>query len=174
MTEAFIQAYFTNVATAMVAIGHTTDSPAFFRVKSKTDLDAFDNAVRNTTKSNVLLLETGAGQTGAWDSPVDTVHIGLHLLVKTPDTDFQQVFNARDTAKAILLQIIARMRKDCEPIGLYSNSADGPLWNAIATFDSVCKYDDMDGVDGNWYGKAVYFDWKTPVDLSYNPSNWND
>jgi hypothetical protein len=171
MTEDFILQYFENVAAKLIAIGHTTGSPSFFRVKSKVDLDAFDNSVRGTTKSNVLLLETGAGATMGWDSTTDMLQIGLHCLVKT-DESFANILIARDLAKTILLKIVSRMRLDCEPLGIYSNGAAGPLWGQIATFDSACKYDDMDGIDGNWYGKAIYFTWKVPLDLSYNGADW--
>jgi hypothetical protein len=172
MTEAFIQAYFTNLATVSVDIAHTDIDPSFFRVKSKTDLDAFDNAVRNVTKNNVMLLETGAGGMGSWDMPYDTLQIGLHCLVKTIDTNFDNIFVARDVAKAILLKFVARMRIDCQPLGLFSPTAAGPLWNVITNFDSIAKYDDMDGIDGNWYGKAIYFNWKVPLDLSYQTNDW--
>ena len=172
MTEDFILQYFTDVATALKDIGHTVEVPAFFRVKSKTDLDEFDYAVRNTTKNNVLILETGAGATTGWDSTNDNLQIGLHCLVKT-DEAFANILIARDLAKAILLKAVSRMRIDCQPFGLYSDGAAGPLCGQIATFDSACKYDDMDGIDGNWYGKAMYFTWKVPLDLSYNPADWN-
>lgn len=171
MTDTFLEDYFKNLGIQSVFIAHTDASPSFFRVQSKVDLQEFDNAVRRVKKDNCLLLEMGSGQIGELDNQRDTCRIGLHVLIKT-STKFEEIKAARALAKYILLSMISIMRRDIKPIYLFSDLAAGPLNAAGITFDSNCKYDDMDGIDGNWYGKVMYFDFKAPVNVAYNADDW--
>ena len=172
MTEQFLEDYFKNIATALKAIGHTEETPAFYRMADAMDLDEFDNAVRNMTKSACLLLELGEGSLGSWDSQSDLPRIGLHVLIKTTEK-FSDINTARDQAKAILLKIMSRMRLDCKGKFERTDNADGPLRVQFISFDSNVKLSNMTAIDGNWYGKSLYFSFSVPVDLVYNPLDWN-
>jgi hypothetical protein len=30
----------------------------------------------------------------------------------------------------------------------------------------------MTAIDGNWYGKSFYFDFRVPLNLVYEPNDW--
>jgi hypothetical protein len=171
MTETFLEDYFRAIAARSKFLAHTNTLPSFFAVKSKVDLNEFDNAVRNVKKNACLLLETGPGELEINDNPRDNCRIGLHVLLKTTDK-FEDIKAARDKAKYVLISIISAMRRDMEGFGEYSNNSAGPLAQAGVILQNVGKYDDMDGVEGNWYGKVIYFDFRTPVSQKYNPADW--
>ncbi|MGY0037631.1 hypothetical protein [Pedobacter sp. NJ-S-72] len=172
MTENFLENYFEKVAAKVKDIAHTADSKAFYRIHSKVDLDEFDNAVRSMEKHICLLAEFGSGTIGDWDSPRDIhAYYGLHVLVKSSDI-FSEIKAARDHAKSTLIKIIVLMRKDIQDKFIYATDTAGPLKLAGIVFDSGGKYDDMDGVDGNWYGKSIYFDFKATINLAYNPNDY--
>jgi hypothetical protein len=172
MTEQFLEDYFKGLATALKAIGHTDDAPAFYRMKDPMDLDEFDNAVKNMAKGVCLLLEIGDGSLGSWDAQSDLPRIGLHILIKTTEK-FSDINAARDQAKAILLKMVSRIRIDCKGEFEREDNADGPLRTQRVVFDSNVKLSNMTAIDGNWYGKSAYFNWSVPVDLVYNPLDWN-
>ncbi len=171
MTEDFLEEYFESVATKVKDIGHTPESTAFYRISSKYDLDEFDNAVRNMQKDCCMLLEFGSGNLGESDSPKDSIKIGIHILNKTTEA-FEDIRSARAAAKATLVKIIALMRKDCQDKFLYSDDSAGPLKLAGIIFAGAGTYDDMDGIDGNWYGKSLYIDFTAPVSQQYNPEDY--
>lgn len=171
MTEDFLETYFKNIAVASKAIAHTDDQPAFYRMSDPNDLDEYDNAVRSMTKGVCLLLEIGSGSIGEWDSQNDMPRIGLHLLVKT-DEVFANINAARDQAKSILQQIVSRMRIDCKTQFERTDQTIGPLKAETVVFDSKIKFSNMSAVDGSWYGKSFYFDFRSPLNLVYNPDNW--
>jgi hypothetical protein len=171
MTELFLEQYFSNIATALKDISHTVDLPAFHRMKDSSDLDEFDNAVRNMQKDVCLLLEIGGGSIGEYDTQNDMPHIGLHILCKSTDL-FAEVNAARDRAKTILLKIVSRMRLDCKGLHERMDNADGPLRAKNVTFDTRIKFSNMTAIDGNWYGKSFYFDFRVPLNLVYEPNDW--
>lgn len=172
MTEDFLDNYFKNLAINLVDIAHTVDAPAYYRMKDSMDLDEFDNAVRNMTKSTCLLLEIGSGNMGDYDNVNDALTIGLHCLVKTTDK-YADINAARDQAKSILLKIITRIRFDCRDKYIRNTVANGPLKALNVIFDSKIKYENMTDIDGNWYGKSFYFYFRAPVqELPYNSNDW--
>ncbi len=172
MIEEFLEEYFEGVAVKVKPINHTLQKPAFYRVKDKFDLGEFDEAVRNMKGNYCLLLEMGSGEFAGWDSPRDDVRIGMHVLKKTSEK-FEDINAAKSEAKEILIRAIALIRKDCEDIGMYADDQAGPLKALNTIFDSAGKYDDMSVEEGNWHGKTCYFDLKSPVEMSYDPDNYN-
>ena len=171
MTETFLEDYFRSLATRSVFVAHTEAVPSFFRVQSKVDLDEFDNAVRKVKKDICLLLELGSGELELSDNPRDYCRIGLHVLVKTT-SKFELIKAGRDQAKHVLLSIISKIRRDVLPLYAYSDNEAGLLNQAGVVLQNMGKYDDMDGVDGNWYGKVIYIDFRAPVSQAYNPDEW--
>lgn len=171
MTEDFLETYFKNIATKLKDIQHTDVAPAFYRMADPTNLDEFDNAVRNMGKSACLLLEIGSGNIGEYDTQKEQPRIGLHVLVKTTDA-FAGINAARDLAKGILLKIVSRMRLDTKTQYERPDNATGPLRAVTAVFDTKIKFGNMTAVDGNWYGKSFYFDLSVPINLVYDQNDW--
>ncbi|HVW97495.1 MAG TPA: hypothetical protein VHA56_16095 [Mucilaginibacter sp.] len=172
MTEQQLEEYFTGIATDLKDIGHTPDAPAFYRIKDAMDLDEFDDAVRNMTAGVCLLLETGESNIGSYDSQTDRLRIGLHVLKHTTE-DFDDINAARDFAKAALLKIVSRIRLDCKGKFERTNGQDGPLRQLATVFSTDGKLSNMTAIDGNWYGKSMYFDFAVPLDITYNTEDWN-
>lgn len=171
MTEAFLENYFKGIAAASVDIAHTDDLPSFYKMSDSNDLDEWDEAVRNITKPVCLILETGSGSIGEWDSQRDSPRIGLHCLVKTTEKT-SDINGARDFAKLVLQKIVSRMRLDCKTAFERPDQTIGPLRAVNVVFDSNIKFSNMTGIDGNWYGKSFYFDFRVPLNLVYNPDDW--
>lgn len=172
MTEQFLEDYFKSVATKVKDINHTDEEPAFHRMSDPMDLDEFDQAVRNMAKRCCLLLEIGDGSLGEWDSQRDMPRIGLHVLNKSTDAK-ADINAARDAAKGTLLKIVSLMRRDCQQQIDEGTLVAGPLKAVNVVFDSNIKFSNMTAIDGNWYGKSFYFEFKAPVNLAYNPDNYN-
>ena len=171
MTEQFLEDYFKNIAEKVKDIAHTDEVPAFYRMKDPMDLDEFDDAVKNMAKSCCLLLEIGDGSLGEWDSQRDMPRIGLHVLNKT--TELRADINSgRDRAKSTLNKIVSLMRLDCKTAYERPDNQPGPLKAINVVFDSNIKYSNMTGIDGNWYGKSFYFEFKAPINLVYNPDDY--
>lgn len=171
MTETFLEDYFKSLAVRSVFIAHTDSVPSFFRVQSKSDPDEFDNAVRSVKKNICLLLELGSGEMELTDNPRDYCRIGLHVLVKTTEKS-SDIKAGRDQAKAVLRSLISKIRRDVLPRYEYSDSEAGVLNQQNVVLQNMAKYDDMDGVDGNWYGKVIYLEFRTPQSQAYNPDEW--
>jgi hypothetical protein len=172
MTELFLEEYFKDIAERWPGIAHTNESKAFYRITDPTNLDEFDSAVRNMAKDACLLLEIGDGTIADWDSNRETPRIGLHVLVKTVDDEFAKINAARDLAKTVLLKIVSRMRYDILGKHERPDHADGPLKAGGARFDTKISFSNMSGIDGNWYGKSFYFEFKAPINLEYHAEEW--
>lgn len=173
MTELFLEDYFKTVAATCIDLAHTDESQAFYRITDPMNLDEFDSAVRNMAKDACLLLEIGDGEIADWDSQRETPRIGLHVLVKTADNEFAKVNAARDEAKTILLTIVSRIRYDTLGRHERADLADGPLKAGGARFDTRIKFSNMSAIDGNWYGKSFYFEFKAPINLAYDPNRFS-
>ena len=175
MTETFLETYFEGLATKTKAIGHTPDTPAFYRIKDSFNLEEFDNALRNIKKPTCLLLEIGAGQIGATDNPMDHPRIGLHVVTRT-GKKFADVNAARDQAKTVLLQLVALIKLDCQD-NYYRQTilgvdSIGPLKSQNVIFDADIKFDNVSFDEDNWSGKCFYFTFSAPVNIAYNPDNY--
>lgn len=171
MTETFLANYFEHIATKLKEIRHTDNEKAFYRMADPNDLDEFDNAVKNMGKNICLLLEIGSGEIADWDSQKESDRLGLHVLVKTSEA--KDAINAgRDQAKTVLQKIVSKMRLDCKIGADRPDNTIGPLKSQGISFDSKIKFSNMTAIDGNWYGKSFYFDFKAPVNLVYQSNDW--
>ncbi|RVU01079.1 hypothetical protein EOD41_10720 [Mucilaginibacter limnophilus] len=172
MSEQFLDEYFENIAAKLKEIQHTENEPAFYRITDPYNLDEFDDAVKSMGKPVCLLLEIGDGEIGEWDSQKDMPRIGLHVLAKC-DGSRAGIRQARDQAKEILLKIVSRMRRDAQDHWDDQGAhIIGALKAAKVVFSTAIKFTNMTAVDGNWYGKSFWFEFKAPVNLVYNEGDW--
>jgi hypothetical protein len=173
MTEAFLIGYFENIAATCKDILHTDGNKAFYTMADPTDLVEFEAGVRSMSQNICLVLEMGTGTMGDYDAQNDTPRIGLHVLCKSATELYTDVRAARDQAKTTLNKIVSQMRLDCRGQYERPDNANGPLNVQQVTFDTKIKYANMSGIDGNWYGKSFYFEFRVPENLVYNPDDWN-
>lgn len=171
MTDRFLTDYFQVLAGSHPDIRHGDGNKAYFPVHSRYDLDAFDNSIKSMEGRICLLFEIGDGSLGEWDTPADSGTFGLHVLIKCSE-DLDERAQARDTAKAILIDMITRIRYDRLEAGLRQDSTDGPLYVAGIQFDSAGKYSYIDAAD-DWFGRSLYLQLTDKQqDLSYKSSKW--
>lgn len=166
-----ITQYFRVLAGSHKQILHSDANKAFHRIRSRMDLEEFENAVRSMTGTSCMLLELGPGTIGNTDRPSDSPRIGIHILFLTDEIYANQEL-ARSRAKSSLESLLTRLNYDRLEADLRTDGQDGPLRVAGVKFDGSGQYDDM-MVDPSWHGKSLYINLTIDKNLIYNPNDWN-
>jgi len=155
-------AYFLDVATNLNAIGHTPNSPRFFR----TEIDEFLSEFNIVGKSTCLLLESSdySLANGSPDNIIKTRDIAF-MVVQHCDKadDFNAIAAIYDATEAICDEIIAKINYDT-----YERKEDAFQQVNIT---GIQVQPVVNFVEYN-YGQRVVISMQLYHDLTPNPDNW--
>lgn len=175
ISELFLRDYFQRLAETHTGIGHMDNRKSFFVLRSL-ELEEFDQALKNMAGKKGLILHLGDGSFGSSDNVQDKPELTLYFVIHT-DGKYEHIDEARQEAKLIAEEFMARIRYDLEPGELRPDNIDGPLRQHNIRFDNAGGYRNLGniGEDERWTGKMVEFTiWGTgKTSTVYDPAKWN-
>lgn len=161
-TQAYIQ-YFRNIATNLIAIGHTPSNPKFTRINIEEVLNGVRANLNMATP--VMVLENYEAR--FTDRKTDNVFkdlYGAFMVVKNVRMDdFEAEAAALDLTESIIMKVLAKMKAD----------KDSSIVVEMRGFDlSTVVLQKIGGIFDNAYGYRAEFTLRASVPLVIDPADW--
>jgi hypothetical protein len=159
----FYKKYFERIAANHPDILHKPDAKAYFYIKDKYNLKAFDDAIKSAAKTPALLLERYTQDVTANRKNNRFRHIDgrFSILVNTVAGDESTIETAEERAEKIIISIIKKMEDD---FGAGGGSITIDNESQMVFFDlEELPIDPIGPILNKYYGATVGFKWRCPL-----------
>ncbi|WP_343524395.1 hypothetical protein [Pedobacter sp.] len=166
--------YFERLAKNHPDILHEDDNRAFFYIKDKYNIKAFDDAIKSAGKTPALLLERYTSDASANKNNNRFRHFNgrFSLLCSTEAGDDSTIEAAEIKAENIILSILVKMLEDFGNGG-GSIDIDGDIKQVFYDFEEL-PIDPIGPVLVKYYGATVGFKWRCPLTASDTAVDWQN
>lgn len=168
MNDAQLISYFENLAKQNLNLNHKKEGrDSFFYIENGYDLAEFDQSLRNTVQSPVMLLVADDGEFNDNNSAVYTQSLDGQFFIlgrKTNETSVRQI---RAICLPIVMGILGRMKFDSSknliiPGGLVHFRIDRAHYSKVGPINLA------------WYGYQVTFEFTCPFGFKVDSGTWHD
>lgn len=168
MTEDQYISYFENLAEQSKDINHKLDGKnSFFYIEDGSDLDEFDQALRDGIPSPCMLLVGDDGELDDNDSENHLQNLDGEFFILSRKTSDKTIRQLRAECLPIAINILARMKRDAKAGNIVENKT-------VHFHISKIPYLKVGPMNGKWYGYMIAFRFECPFGFAVTDANWRD
>lgn len=166
--------YFEQLARKHKLIKHSEENAAFFFLRDKYNLDAFDSALRNFGGEAAMLLENYYYDgDDAQSRNYNKVLSGrFNILAKAEVGDAASTDAAQALCESIAEDILAKMREDLAEGGIITIPDVGASPKVFFLIKNI-KVDFIGPINSDYYGVTAGFAIKTSLNAAVNAARWD-
>jgi hypothetical protein len=158
--------YMRDCAEKLNSIGHTEETPRFFRISGLLQLDELLGNISNISFPALLVHDNTEGliaDRSVSDNYLDSPYLVFYVIQHVPYADYDAQQEAKADCKTIGLKILARMLRD-KKHGLHGLT--------FMQFNNI-PYQNIGPIGDNCHGVMFSFSVPDTANLIYNADDWN-